>query len=359
MLFDPYPKNNLNDLYDRRAEIERLQNGVKYPLTVIQGLRRTGKSSLVKSVLNDMIYIDIRKYSGKGYISYRDLIEEFNNAINRDLKDRLRDVFKNISGINILGNSISLSWKKNRVRLIDVLNAIDDYYNNNNKNIIITIDEIQELIKLKGYNFLNDIAYSFDNFKSIKFVLTGSQIGALHNYLKMDDYNSPLYGRAYTLIDLKPFNREQSMDFLKKGFNEFNIDFNDAENVYNTLGGIPGWLAYYGFRYVNNSKDPMNETIKNARNTIIMEFCNFIANREMAFKRYYLILNKCIERSSWSEIKNYIENNEGNIIPNSVLNKMLNNLIDYSFIKKYDEKYELIDNMMRYAFKDRIKCGNM
>ncbi len=174
MLFDPGPKDNINDLYDRKTEIEKLENGIKYPLTIIQGLRRTGKSSLVKSVFkNNTLYIDIRKYEGKGYISYKDLIEEFNNSINKGLKYKIKDIFKNISGINIFGNSVSLSWKKDKIKLIDVLEAINNYYNNKNENIIIVIDEIQELIKLKGYNFLNDIAYSFDNFKNIKFVLTG------------------------------------------------------------------------------------------------------------------------------------------------------------------------------------------
>ena len=247
--------------------------------------------------------------------------------------------------------------EEGRIKLNDILNIMDDYYYNKNENIIIIIDEIQELIKLKGYNFLNDIAYSFDNLKNIRFVLTGSQIGALHNYLKIDDYSSPLYGRAYTLIDLKPFNREESIDFLEKGFNEFNIDFKDSEKIYSILGGIPGWLAYYGFKYVNKSNDPLNETIKNTSNTIIKEFCNFIRGREMAFNRYCLILNKCIEKSSWSEIKKYIEVNEGNNIPNSVLNKMLKNLMDYSFIIKTDEGYELIDSMMKYAFKKKINCN--
>ncbi len=172
----------------------------------------------------------------------------------------------------------------------------------------------------------------------------------------MDNYNSPLYGRAYNLIDLKPFNKEESIDFLEKGFNEFKINFKDSEKIYNILGGIPGWLTYYGFKYVNNSDDPLNDTILNAKNTIIKEFCNFIKGREIAFNRYYLILNKCIVKSSWSEIKNYIEINEGNNIPHSVLNKMLNNLIDYSFLIKTNEKYELIDNMMKYAFKDKINC---
>ena len=91
-----------------------LQKGVNYPLTIVQGLRRTGKSSLVKSVFGkeNMLYIDIRKYSGRGYISYKDLIEEFNSAINENLRYKIREIFKNISGINIFGNSVSISWKK-------------------------------------------------------------------------------------------------------------------------------------------------------------------------------------------------------------------------------------------------------
>ena len=48
MLFDPRSKENLNELFDREEEIEKLNQAVKTPLTLLLGMRRIGKTSLLK-----------------------------------------------------------------------------------------------------------------------------------------------------------------------------------------------------------------------------------------------------------------------------------------------------------------------
>ena len=65
MLFDIKPKDNIKDLFGRENEILLLKRCVIEPLTIIYGIRRTGKTSLLKSVLNSLempyIIIDIRE----------------------------------------------------------------------------------------------------------------------------------------------------------------------------------------------------------------------------------------------------------------------------------------------------------
>ncbi|WP_297500548.1 hypothetical protein [Thermococcus sp.] len=40
----------------------------------------------------------------------------------------------------------------------------------------------------------------------------------LHDFLGLNDYSSPLYGRIYEEVEVKPFTRELSREFLRRGF---------------------------------------------------------------------------------------------------------------------------------------------
>ncbi len=53
MLFDPKPKERREDLFDRDEELRRLRLGLSYPVTLLLGIRRSGKSSLIKVLMNE------------------------------------------------------------------------------------------------------------------------------------------------------------------------------------------------------------------------------------------------------------------------------------------------------------------
>lgn len=61
-LFDPRPKSSRSELLDRADELRLLDKSVGRPLIVVLGIRRIGKTSLVKSFLEPYngIYIDLR-----------------------------------------------------------------------------------------------------------------------------------------------------------------------------------------------------------------------------------------------------------------------------------------------------------
>lgn len=77
MLFDPAPKIRREDFFDR--EIERVKSLLS-PITLVLGLRRTGKSSLIRISLEELghpyIYVDLRKFEEKIYANYKDFILE-------------------------------------------------------------------------------------------------------------------------------------------------------------------------------------------------------------------------------------------------------------------------------------------
>lgn len=74
MIFDPVPKESRKDFFDREEEIEKIKS-LSSPITLVLGLRRTGKSSVIRIALSELdlpyVYVDLRKFEEKGYISYR------------------------------------------------------------------------------------------------------------------------------------------------------------------------------------------------------------------------------------------------------------------------------------------------
>lgn len=75
MLFDPEPKTRREDLYDRENELKSLLTYLKKErLIIIYGVRRVGKTSLLKVALSEAAipyaYIDIRgMYDKSGNVS--------------------------------------------------------------------------------------------------------------------------------------------------------------------------------------------------------------------------------------------------------------------------------------------------
>ncbi len=219
------------------------------------------------------------------------------------------------------------------------------------------IDEVQELIKLKGFNLIPVIAYVYDNLRNISFVFAGSKIGMLYNFLKIDNSSSPLYGRYMERIEINPLSREQSMDFLIKGFAENNIKPNEKilEKAVEELDGIIGWLSYFGLMALREglNEKTLNIVLDSASKIVINEFCNFVKSRNS--RRYIEILKATKSGASWSEIKRYLEIKTGEKIYDYELTRLLRNLIDSAFIEKKDNLYTIPDPILRYAV-NKISC---
>ncbi|AWR95719.1 AAA family ATPase [Acidianus brierleyi] len=353
----------MKDIFDREKEINVLRNSLDSPLTVILGLRRTGKTSLVKSVLNNIratyVFLDMRRFENKEYIVYKDflsVLEREVNSITRKYKG-LVDYFKTVKGVNFAGLSLSFSWGKERTELSDVLSSLNEWAEDNGNNVILVLDEAQELIKLKGYDILPSIAYTFDNLRNLSFIVTGSEIRVKSKFLRFDNENSPLYGRAYVEINVNPFDKDTSIKFLEKGFEEQGIKFSRAEEVYEELGGNPGWLTYYGYVYIKKrDTDVMEGTKKYAKKLLSTEFCNFLieGNRLQSKERYLKVLETCKFGCSWKDIKNALEALEGREINDDTLYTILHNLLEYSFLIKENRKYFLADPILKEI--SNVKC---
>ncbi|WP_243674847.1 ATP-binding protein [Vulcanisaeta distributa] len=288
-------------MFDRDDELNKLRTGLGYPVTLLLGIRRSGKSSLVKVLMSEekdviWIYLDLRKYEGYAYITYKHLLNEFERALNTWPKF-LRELLRGIRGVNISGSGfeIRLSWSKDRVELADLFDRLSSISEREGRRVIIVFDESQELRKLKGgFNILYPLAYAYDNLK-LSFIFTGSQIGMVYRFLRLKDPSSPLFGRAMFEVRVNPFTKEQSIEFLKAGFREVGISVSNnlLEGVYDELGGIPGWLTYYGFNYLQfgDHEEAIKRTLEYAVQLVRQEFENFLrGGREEARERYYAIM---------------------------------------------------------------------
>lgn len=49
MLFNPRPKERLEELFDREKELKLLERAVSTPVTLLLSVRRVGKTSLLKA----------------------------------------------------------------------------------------------------------------------------------------------------------------------------------------------------------------------------------------------------------------------------------------------------------------------
>lgn len=361
MLFDLRPKDNKVNLFDREDELSRIIDYVSrlnVPITIVLGLRRVGKSSLILVALKELnmpaIYIDLRKFEEHQYLSYRDFILELQRNIN-ELTGRfpkLINFLKGISGVSIMGNQVLFSWKSSaRASLAQLLDALNDWASDG---VIIVLDEAQELIKARGFNILPTLAYAYDNLRRIRFIVSGSKMGLLYRFLKIKDPGSPLFGRAMGTIELTPFTREQAIEFLRRGFSELNIEFRDYDEVYGRLGGIPGWLTYFGLKYYE-SRDlgkAINEVINYAAALIRREFDNFLIDKQSAKDRYLAIMrmmsNECV---GWGEVKRGLEAMIGMGISDSRISEYLRQLLDSSWVIKVNDKYCPAEPLIGAAFK--------
>jgi len=146
---------------------------------------------------------------------------------------------KRIKGVTINvseGISVSFSWnKEERTEFVNLLEKLNEWGEDKDQRVIIVIDEAQELENIRDYDLLPAIAYAFDHLDNLSFIITGSEVRVFSKFLRIKDAKSPLYGRAFSEIQLKPFDKDTAISFLKKKFEEFGIDFKYGDRIYEEL----------------------------------------------------------------------------------------------------------------------------
>ncbi len=325
MLFDPRPKSSRRELFDRERELGILDELASKgdPLIIVLGIRRIGKTSLLKSFLENWrgVHIDMR-----GVRSERDMYVRLSEGLTTSLS-RLRKFLENIHGIRITSFGVELKWRgKDSISLVRLLEEL----NRHSERIIVVLDEVQLIRPPISAELKNTIAYAYDNLDNITIILSGSEIGLLKDFIGVDKPQSPLYGRyAYELV-VERFPRELSIEFLKQGFREVGlmVEKKLIEEAVELFDGIVGWLVFFGKSYIDGVRD-VTRILEAAVNTAIQELGK-LNSREK------LVLKAIAEGAkSWSAIRRYIEEKTGVVIPKSSLTRTIRKLEKLSIIRNY------------------------
>jgi len=326
----------------------------EYPITVLIGIRRVGKSSLLRAALNELsglgLYLDARRLyaAGGGTISPAVLMDE----IGKVLLGKGRFGF--LSGIKLESvNLAGIRLKPRETTIMDVLELLNGLGEKFGR-VVLAFDEAQYLRfygPRGGKDLLAGIAYAYDSLPNLGFVFTGSEVGLLHDFIGIDDYSSPLFGRVYEEVEVKPFLRELSEAFLRAGFEEVGLKVPEEEikRAVDELDGIPGWLVEFGFNYWKGESfaRAMEGTVERARTMIREELLEL----EKRSPRYSLILRAvAMGLSRWREVKDYVEAKNGPVT-NARLSALLKNLEKMGWVMKENGEYRIIDPLVEKILK--------
>ncbi|MCC6054101.1 MAG: ATP-binding protein [Thermosphaera sp.] len=368
MLFDVRPKERRSDLYDFERELEELKRGLeRTPITLLIGVRRTGKTSLLKVALSELgypyVYLDTRVSTNPTYRDFANIVkyslEDFiarSTPLRRKIVERLRRV----SGISISISplSVNISWRGDkRFELLELFNALNKIGSDIGEPVIIAFDEAQELRRITWIDFTRVFAYIYDNLEYIRLALTGSEIGLLYRFINVNSGESPLYGRYIHVVSTRRLSLEESLDFLEKGFREVGVIVprHVIEAAASVFGGIIGWLTLFGYNCymnINTCSESIEKVIKIAVETAKREVENFLKTRRS--ERYRVILKLLTIERSWSEIKNRLEDIEGRTINDKTFNELLTTLLNLSIIEKTNNKYIIADPITRKAVEELV-----
>jgi len=121
MLFSVRPKERREELYDFEKELEELKKGVREcPLTVLVGMRRTGKTSLLKVALSELgnpyVHLDTRSSANSTYRDFMNIVRESLEGFVRryaPLRRRVAEVLRDVRGLSITLSppSVDVVWR--------------------------------------------------------------------------------------------------------------------------------------------------------------------------------------------------------------------------------------------------------
>ena len=352
MLFDPEPKKEKKDFYDRETELrELLQSVEREKFVVIQGIRRLGKSSLLNVALAEskrpFVKLDLREiYFTHGSVSRFYLYRALSHELSRLSRGhRFISWLKKVSGIKITGFEVQLDWREKGASLTDVFRAMDGWASAHKGKVVIALDEAQYLRLAGRVRYDGLLAWAIDNLDNLAFVLTGSQVGVLQDFLRVEDPSSPLYGRHARIIELGRFSREQAVDFLRRGFKEAGVKQPDLEEVVETLDGLIGWLTLYGHTRVSEGKAELEWFLKTAAKLAAEESKKILRWSD----RYQAVLGAIAGGAfKWSDIYERTSVKLGPI-SKSDLTYLLDSLVKFGYLERLEDgSFVIPDPVIKY-----------
>ncbi len=369
MLFSRNPKRTRREFFDRDNELNTLFKGLEVGegLIVVYGIRRIGKTSLVLVALDTIgypyVFIDVRRLaenpsllSPYGVALFVREAFSMYRSCRTGLSECIRSIVRRIEAIDLGLLSMRLREGVRRELFTDLLTSIDEWVSSIGSRFVIVFDEAQELRIVPVWRKL--LAWSIDSLSNICFIITGSEIGVLHGFLKLDDQVSPLYGRPRLDLRVDRFSHELSIEFLNRGFMEAGVRVgrDEVEEAVDRLDGVVGWLNLYGYYRVGyglEHREALNRLESEASRLVASELEKLV---KYSPKRYLAVLKALsIGLKRWSDIKRYVNGFIGSVT-DTKLDNILKKLIKYSFVEKTPTReYRLVDPLTPKAIEYLLK----
>ncbi|NJE09639.1 ATP-binding protein [Thermococcus sp. MAR1] len=359
MLFSPYPKTKREELFDRDKELRELKEAVERGerLILLLGLRRLGKSSLLNVALNELTYpsikVDVRKTyselsSVNRYVIGKMLLSGMSGR--KKLVEEAKLFLERVKGVSVSGLRLEITSKD--FSITELLEALNEYGEKAGR-VVIAFDEAQYLRFGGATRYDGILAYAIDNLENLTFILTGSEVGLLFDFLKFNDPEAPLFGRYHHDIALERFNPDLSREFLRMGFEEtkFKVTEREIEGAVEELDGIPGWLSLYGYIRITRKlghNEAMEEVLREAK---------AIAGNELSrlfnySPRYRFILKAiALNYSRWKDIRDYLSLKLGPV-NDSNFSALLENLVKAGYVEKKGGRYLIPDPVLAKVFRE-------
>lgn len=342
--FDPEPKRRREDFFNAEGEIEEFKRGLLVSkLVVVSGLRRYGKTSLMLTALNEMgvdyVFVDCRLLPSE-MISINDVLSLFERELSR--KSWFRSIAASIEGVEVGALGVRFR-RRDFSTLVSALEKLEGK--------VLVFDEVQELRRSK-HRFNSLIAYLYDHV-DVKVVVSGSQVGLMHRFLRFDDPSAPLYGRPSYVVRLKPLTKEHAREFLLKGFEQEGVEppVELIEEALELFDGVIGWLTYLGYSYTKLGMSDLSSLLETAARLAYEELNHALQIFNVGRLRYEAALRIVAEgSSSWSEVARYVESKLGRI-PRNTLSNILKNLIDMGLVEKSEGMYRIADPVLQHAIR--------
>ncbi|MEM1550041.1 MAG: ATP-binding protein [Candidatus Methanomethylicia archaeon] len=342
MYFDPKPKDRIEDFFDMEDELKAFIESVKKEkLIVVTGFRRYGKTSLILTGLNvsglNYLFLDCRLLPS-GMISINSFLDLLEDELSR--RSWVRKILRGIEGVSIGDIGIRIK-KRDRNTLIRIMECLSGN--------ILVLDEAQEL-RRSNYNFNGLLAYIYDHLDS-RIIVSGSKIGLLYSFLKINDPEAPLFGRPYVEIKLRRLDFKKAREFLEKGFEQEKVEVSSEviDEAIRSFDGVIGWLTYFGYSYTRKGES-IDSIMEKACKLSASEVDHALEIYGIGRNRYVSVLKIVASGSGlrWSEIKRALEAKYGRI-PNNTLSNIIRNLLNQGLIERDDELYKVSDQILRIS----------
>jgi len=317
----------------------------------VSGLRRTGKTTLVRSTVSAMketntLYVDMWGVEEKREFDI--FLERLRLEIKKIAdRNRLKSILAKIESISFVGIKVDLRIK-GEFTLIETLEKLSD-----KSKLVLILDEAQ--VALSSKKVTEFLASLHDRLAPNFSVIMVGSVVSMKNIISSKKV-MPLYGRIGDEIVLEPLTPEKARNFLISGFEECGVSINEEiiNAGVNIFGGFAGWLNWYGRRVVlellsGKEIRPYNiiEIVeKEAQDQIYDEIARLLQNRKN-IRTYLKIIKKTAidEFVGISDLASFVKKDPSTVV------FYLNHLLDMGLIKKEERYYTISDPMIKRLAK--------